>query len=80
MALPNGNLIQRGFEVEWAIVVLQKRMLCIFLTKYSFFRRYMPVDTKTVIEDADASVCLRMVEFIALVLENSFCSRCPERK
>ena len=45
-------------------------MLCIFLTEQSLVSSYLPIYTKTIINDTYATLSLRMVELIALILEN----------
>ena len=45
-------------------------MLQIFLAEYRLFYRYAPVNAKTFILDIDAAICLRMIELVALVLED----------
>ena len=46
-------------------------MLQIFLTEYRLFHRYAPVNAKTFILDVDAAICFRVIELVALVLEDS---------
>ena len=46
-------------------------MLQIFLAEYRLFYRYAPVNAKTFILDVDAAICFRVIELVALVLEDS---------
>ena len=46
-------------------------MLGILFTEQGFFRRNSPINAKTIIYDADATISLWMVELIALILEYS---------
>ena len=46
-------------------------MLSIFLREICMLCRNLPVNTEAVIEDADAAICLWMIEVVALVLEDS---------
>ena len=45
-------------------------MLCIFLRKIGMFCWNFPIDTESVIEDADTTISLWMIEVITLVLED----------
>ena len=45
-------------------------MLGIFLRENSMFGWNLPINTKGIIKDADASICLGMIEVITLVLED----------
>ena len=45
-------------------------MLQIFLTEYRLLYWYAPVNAKRFILDIDAAICLRVIELIALVLED----------
>ena len=46
-------------------------MLQIFLAEYRFLNRYSPINSKRFILDIDAVICLRVIELVALVLEDS---------
>lgn len=46
-------------------------MLQVFLAENGFFYWYEPVDAEREILDADAGIGLRMVEVVALILEDS---------
>ena len=45
-------------------------MLQILFAEYRLLNRYAPVNTKTFILDVDAAICLRVIELIALLLED----------
>ena len=45
-------------------------MLQIFLTKYRLLHWYAPVNAKAFILDIDSAISLRVIEFVALVLED----------
>ena len=45
-------------------------MLRIFLRKIGMFCWDFPIYTESIIEDADAAICLWMIELITLVLED----------
>ena len=45
-------------------------MLRIFLREIGMFCRNLPINTESVIEDADATISLWMIEVITLVLED----------
>ena len=45
-------------------------MLQIFLAEYRLFNRYAPVNAKTFILDVDAAIYFRVIELVALVLED----------
>ena len=45
-------------------------MLQVFITEYGFLHRYAPVDTKGSILDVDATIGFRVIELVALVLED----------
>ena len=45
-------------------------MLGILFAEICFIRWNSPVNAKAIIYDADATISLRMIEFIALILEN----------
>ena len=45
-------------------------MLQIFLAEYRLFYRYAPVNAKTFILDVDAAISFRVIELVALVLED----------
>ena len=45
-------------------------MLQVFLAKNRLLHRYAPINTKRLVLDIDAAVSLRMIELIALVLED----------
>ena len=64
--------IKRYVYVERAVEVCEERMFCVLLAEDGLVRRYAPVYSEGGVEDADASVCLRMVEIVALVLEHGF--------
>ena len=63
--------LQINIDVERTIKILQQRMLCIFLGEISMLGWEFPIDTKAIIEDADAAICLWVIEVITLVLEYS---------
>jgi len=46
-------------------------MLCILLTQNSFVCKNLPVDTKAIIKNADATICFWFIEIITLILEYS---------
>jgi len=45
-------------------------MLRIFFGEIGMFCWYLPINAKTIIKDADAIICIWMIEVITLVLEN----------
>ena len=45
-------------------------MLQIFLTEYRLLHWYAPVNAKRLVLDIDAAISLRMIELVALVLED----------
>ena len=45
-------------------------MLQIFLAEYRFIYRYAPVNAKRLVLDINSAISLRMIELIALVLED----------
>lgn len=45
-------------------------MLQVFLAEYCFLHRYAPVDAKGFILDVYASIGFRVIELVALVLED----------
>ena len=45
-------------------------MLRIFLGEIGMFCRNFPIDTKGIIEDADTSISLWMIEVVTLLLED----------
>lgn len=45
-------------------------MLGIFLAEQGFISRYLPVDAEGGVKNADAAICLWMIEFVALILED----------
>ena len=45
-------------------------MLQIFLAEYRLINRYSPINSKRFILDIDAAICLRVIELVALVLED----------
>ena len=45
-------------------------MLCIFLREISMLCWNPPIDAESIIEDADTTICLWMIEVITLVLED----------
>ena len=45
-------------------------MLRIFLGEIGMFCRNLPINTKAIIENADATIGFRMIEVITLVLED----------
>lgn len=57
-------------NVKRSINVLQHRMLRVSLRKISMFCWNLPINTESVVEDADASICFWMIEVITLVLED----------
>ena len=46
-------------------------MLRVFFREQCFFGWNLPINTERCIKDADATICLRCIEIIALVLEDS---------
>ena len=50
-------------------------MFCIFLREDGMFGWYLPINTESVIKDADAAISLWMIELIALVLETAVSER-----
>lgn len=46
-------------------------MLGILFAQDSLLRRNSPVNTQRIVQNADASVCFRVIEIVALVLEDS---------
>ena len=63
-------LVEIYFDVEWGIKVLQHGMLRIFFGEISMLCWDFSIDTEGVVEDADASIGLWMIEVVALVLED----------
>lgn len=61
----------KGLKFKWRIKILQQRMLGVFFAQDSLFRRDTPVDAQRIIQDADTAVRFRMIEVVALVLEDS---------
>ena len=45
-------------------------MLQVFLAKNRLLHRYAPINTKRLVLDIDSAISLRMIELVALVLEN----------
>ena len=45
-------------------------MLQVFFAEYRLLHRYAPVNTQGFVLDVDASICLRVIELVALVLED----------
>lgn len=45
-------------------------MLQVLFTEYRLLHRYAPVDAKGFVLDIDAAIGLRMIELVALVLED----------
>ena len=45
-------------------------MLQIFLAEYRLFHWYAPVNTQRFVLDVDAAISLRVIELVALVLED----------
>ena len=62
-------LVEIYGDIEWTIKVLQHRMLRIFLRKIGMFCWDFPIYTESIVEDADAAICLWVIEVITLVLE-----------
>ena len=50
-------------------------MFCIFLREDGMFGWYLPINTESVIKDADTSISLWMIEIITLVLEDAISER-----
>ena len=46
-------------------------MLQILFAEYRLLHRYAPIDAKGFVLDIDAAIGLRMIELVALVLEDS---------
>ena len=63
-------LVEIYGDVEWWIEIVQHRMLRILLWEISMFCWDFPIDTESVIEDADSSIGLWMIEVITLILED----------
>ena len=64
------ELIQLVVYVKVEHSILKACMLQIFFAEYRFLHRYAPVNAKGFILDVDAAICLGMIEFVALVLED----------
>ena len=64
--------IKWNIDVERAVEVCEERVFCVLLAEDSLVRRDAPVYSEGGVEDADASVGLRVVEVVALVLEHGF--------
>ena len=45
-------------------------MLQVLFAEYRLFHRYAPVNTKGFVLDIDAAISLRVIELVALVLED----------
>lgn len=56
--------------IEWGIEVFQQDMLSIFFGEDGLVGGDVPIDAEGVVEDADATFCLRMIELVTLVLEH----------
>ena len=50
--------------------MFQVCVLQVFLAKNRLFHRYAPVNTQGFVLDVDAAISLRMIELVALVLED----------
>ena len=62
--------IQFYMDIEWRIEAFQHCMLCIFLRKIDMLCRDFPIDAEGIIKNANATICLWMIEVITLVLED----------
>ena len=65
------ELIQLVVDIEVKHSIFKACMLQVLLTEYRLFHRYAPIDTKGFIFDIDATIGLWVIEFVALVLEDS---------
>ena len=45
-------------------------MLQVFLAEYRLLHRHAPVNAKRFVFDINAAICLRVIELVALVLED----------
>lgn len=55
--------------VKWTIEVLEEGMVGVLLGEDGMIGGDVPIDAEGVIEDADTSISLGMIELITLVLE-----------
>lgn len=63
-------LVQLHIDIKWTIKVLQQVMLGIFLREDGMLGWYLPIDAESIIEDADTTISLWVIEVITLVLED----------
>ena len=62
--------IQIYMDIEWRIEVFQHCMLCIFLREIGMLCRDSPIDAEGIIKNANATICLWVIEVITLVLKD----------
>lgn len=63
--------IQILIYTERTIKILQQLMLHILFAQECIFSRYLPINAKGIILDADATISLRSIEVIAFILKDS---------
>ena len=56
--------------IEWGIEVFEEGMVGVLLGEDGLICWNVPIDTEGVIEDADTTFCLGMIELVTLVLEH----------
>ena len=60
-----------SFYCKWTIEVLEERLLGVFITEDSLVKGNAPVDAEGGVAELDTTVSLRMIELVALILEDS---------
>ena len=65
------ELIQLVVDIKIKLSIFQTCMLQIFLAEYRLLHRYSPVNAQGFVLDVDAAIGLWVIEFVALVLEDS---------
>lgn len=60
----------KGLKFKRRIKIFHQRMLGVFFAQDGLFRRNAPVNIQRIIQNADASVCFRVIKVVALVLED----------
>ena len=64
------ELIQLVIDIKIKHSIFQTCMLQVLFAEYRLLHWYAPVNAKTFILDVDAAISLRMIELVALVLED----------
>ena len=60
-----------GESLKWALEIAEEGMTTVFLAANGGVERYTPIDTKSGIVKTDAPFRFRMIELVALILEDS---------